>query len=184
MVSNIQARFGEAALEVVQGDITKQEVDVIVNAANRHLRGGGGVDGAIHRAGGPLLSLECGWHAGCFPGKVVPTCAGNLKAKRVYHAVGPIWRGGENGEANLLASCYLEALALAEREGHSSIAFPSISTGAYRYPVKQAASVAMEIVARFLASAQSARLVRFVLFDEKTFAAYAEALREQTQPQS
>jgi O-acetyl-ADP-ribose deacetylase (regulator of RNase III) len=173
-----QARFGEAALELVQGDITREAVDALVNAANARLAGGGGVDGAIHRAGGPAIMEECRRIGGCPTGKVVATTAGKLSAKRVLHAVGPVGRGGGNGEAELLASCYREAFALAEQEGLASVAFPSISTGVYGYPVEQAARVALEAVATALAAAKAVKLARFVLFDDRAFDAYAAVLTE------
>ncbi|MCL2000800.1 MAG: O-acetyl-ADP-ribose deacetylase [Planctomycetes bacterium] len=171
-----RAKFGAATLELARGDITREAVDAIVNAANEKLAGGGGVDGAIHRAGGPAIMEECRRIGGCPTGKVVITTAGQLAAKHVLHAVGPIWRGGANGEAELLASCYREALTLAEQKGLVSVAFPSISTGIYGYPVDQAAATALSTVAAFLAKAKVVQLARFVLFDDRTFDAYAAAL--------
>lgn len=177
-----ETRFGEAALELVEDDITRESVDAIVNAANERLACGGGVDGAVHQAGGPSIMAECRRIGGCPTGHVVSTTAGTLFAKRVLHAVGPIWRGGQNGEPELLASCYREALTLAEREGLESVAFPSISTGVYGYPVDQAARVALTTVAASLRHARVVRRVRFVLFDDHTFSAYAAALSELVQP--
>src|SRR2546430_2014623 len=130
-------------IELVLGDITAQEVDAIVNAANPTLLGGGGVDGAIHRAGGPAILEECRDLAGCAPGDVKPTGAGNLPARYVLHAVGPVWPGGDQGEAELLASCHRRAIELAAGLGCASVAFPAISTGAYGYPVEEAAPVAI-----------------------------------------
>jgi O-acetyl-ADP-ribose deacetylase (regulator of RNase III) len=130
-------------IEFVLGDITEQEVDAIVNAANPGLLGGGGVDGAIHRAGGPSILEECRLLGGCAAGGVKPTSGGRLPARHVLHAVGPIWRGGAEGEAELLASCHRRAIELADELGCTSVAFPAISTGAYGYPVGLAAPVAI-----------------------------------------
>lgn len=174
----IQRRIGSALLELVQGDITHQAVDAIVNAANEGLRGGGGVDGAIHRAGGPSIMEECRRIGRCKTGDAVVTTAGLLPAKVVIHAVGPVWYGGKRGEADLLASCYRRSLELAVEGRHESVAFPSISTGAYGYPVDKAARVALKTVIDFLKGQEQIKLVRFVLFDRKTYDAYAEALKE------
>ncbi len=165
-------------LELVQGDITNQEVDAIVNAANSALAGGGGVDGAIHRAGGPSIMEECRRIGGCPTGSAVATGAGKLKAKSVLHAVGPVWRGGGRGEPELLAAAYDACLKIASDSGYRSIAFPSISTGAYGYPVGAAAKIALQTAADFLIGESSIKLVRFVLFDSATLAAYAEALKQ------
>ncbi|MCL2001321.1 MAG: macro domain-containing protein [Planctomycetes bacterium] len=172
-----RARFGAAALELAMCDITRETTDAIVNAANEGLAGGGGVDGAIHRAGGPEIMAECRRIGGCQTGKVVATTAGQMAAKRVLHAVGPIWRGGGHGEPELLASCYREALALAEREGLASVSFPSISTGAYAYPVEAAARVAIKTVAEHLQTSTAIKLVRFVLLG-RSFGVYSAALTE------
>jgi len=165
-------------LELVQGDITNQKVDAIVNAANSALAGGGGVDGAIHRAGGPSIMEECRNIGGCPTGSAVATGAGNLGAKSVFHAVGPIWRGGGRGEPELLAGAYAACLKIASDSGYRSIAFPSISTGAYGYPVEAAAKIALQTAAGFLRGESSVELVSFVLFDSATLAAYAEALKQ------
>ncbi|MCC8190313.1 MAG: O-acetyl-ADP-ribose deacetylase [Planctomycetes bacterium] len=165
-------------LEVVRGDITRQRVDGIGNAANAALAGGGGVDGAIHRAGGPTILAECRQIGGCPTGGAVMTGAGNLPAKRVLHMVGPRWRGGKAGEADLLASCYREALGLAGAAGLETVAFPSVSTGIYGYPVEQAARIAIRTIRDVLAGGGPPRLVRMVLFDDRTLAAYEEALAE------
>jgi len=170
-------------LSLVQGDITKQATDAIVNAANSSLMGGGGVDGAIHRAGGPTILEECKQivaKQGRLPaGKTVITTGGNLSAKYVIHTVGPIWNDGKNNEAQILASCYKESLKMAEAKKLNSISFPAISTGAYRYPLDQAAKVALEAVIWFLKDeAASLKEARFVLFDEGTFGAYRKVLRE------
>lgn len=170
-------------IDLVLGDITRQEVDAIVNAANSSLLGGGGVDGAIHRAGGPTILEECiairAARGECPTGEAVLTGGGHLLAKYVIHAVGPVWRGGDQGEPELLASCYRNALRIAAEHGFRSVAFPSISTGIYGYPVPLAATKAVATVASFLSSEPaSPSLVRFVLFDALTFATYAGALDE------
>jgi O-acetyl-ADP-ribose deacetylase len=170
-------------IELVLGDITRQAVDAIVNAANSTLLGGGGVDGAIHRAGGPAIHEEClairAERGECPAGEAVLTGGGHLPARYVIHAVGPVWRGGDQGEPQLLASCYRNAMRIAAEHGCRSIAFPSISTGIYGYPVSLAATKAVATVASFLSSEPaSPSLVRFVLFDTLTFATYAGALDE------
>jgi O-acetyl-ADP-ribose deacetylase (regulator of RNase III) len=173
----------QVKLSIIQGDITRQSTDAIVNAANSSLMGGGGVDGAIHRAGGPAILDECKQivaRQGRLPtGKAVITTGGNLKAKYVIHTVGPIWHGGNSGEPKLLASAYHESLKLATENNLNSIAFPSISTGAYGYPVNQASKVAIDAVITFLSqSTTSLREVVFVLFDAQTLGAYTSALKE------
>jgi O-acetyl-ADP-ribose deacetylase (regulator of RNase III) len=170
--------LGQASLELVLGDITHQEVDAIVNAANSGLRGGGGVDGAIHRAGGPTIMHECRKYGRCPTGSAVITGAGELKASWVIHAVGPIYGGGNKGEAELLASAYRTSLKLAADNGATTVAFPSISTGVYGYPLDEAARIALSEVTKFLKSGTSLRTIRFVLFDEKTYAAYESALNQ------
>ena len=171
--------FGAATLELRSGDITRQAVDAIVNAANSRLAGGGGVDGAIHRAGGPTIMEECRRIGGCPTGKAVATTAGRLPAKWVFHAVGPVYRDGRRGESELLASVYASALNLADELGARTIAFPSISTGAYGYPLAEAAAIALRTTAAHLASpATGIRTAIFVLFDERTLAAYEGALAE------
>lgn len=178
-----QIEINQARLSLVQGDITRQTTDAIVNAANSSLLGGGGVDGAIHRAGGPAILEECKQivsRQGRLPaGKAVITTGGNLKAKFVVHTVGPIWSGGNRGEPQILASAYRESLELAARNNLRSISFPSISTGAYGYPVAEAARVAIDAVASFLKEkTASINEVVFVLFDSATLSAYAAALSE------
>jgi O-acetyl-ADP-ribose deacetylase (regulator of RNase III) len=163
-------------IELVLGDITQQDVDAIVNAANPSLLGGGGVDGAIHRAGGPSILEECRLLGGCEQGDVKPTLGGKLPARHVLHAVGPIWRGGAEGEAELLASCHRRAIELAAELGCGSVGFPAISTGAYGYPVELAAPVAIAAAKTALASHPSVELARFVFRDEKTLGAYRTAL--------
>ena len=163
-------------IELVIGDITTQHVDAIVNAANPSLLGGGGVDGAIHRAGGPSIRAECRELGGCQPGDVKATGAGGLPARHVLHAVGPIWRGGKAGEEELLASCHRRAIELAAELGVRSVAFPAISTGAYGYPVELAAPVAIEATRRALDEHPEVDHARFVFRDEPTLAVYKQAL--------
>jgi O-acetyl-ADP-ribose deacetylase (regulator of RNase III) len=165
-------------IRIIQGDITKSEADAIVNAANNSLLGGGGVDGAIHRAAGSELLEECRKLNGCETGEAKITKGYNLPAKYVIHTVGPIWRGGNNNEAQLLAACYRNSLKLAVENGIKKIAFPSISTGAYRFPVNRAAKIAMQEISNFLEENNSIEKVTMVCFDEGTTEIYKEALRE------
>jgi O-acetyl-ADP-ribose deacetylase (regulator of RNase III) len=181
--SGKEIKVNNARISVMQGDITGQATDAIVNAANSGLMGGGGVDGAIHRAGGPAILEECKEivsRQGRLPtGKAVITTGGNLKARYVIHTVGPIWRGGNKGERELLASAYNESLILAAKNGLTSVSFPSISTGAYGYPVDEAAGVAVKTVKDFLKKQESSVTeVVFVLFDSATFSVYASKLEE------
>lgn len=168
-----------AGIEIAKGDISKQEVDAIVNAANTTLLGGGGVDGAIHRAAGPELLEECRTIGGCPTGEARITKGYKLPAKSVIHTVGPVWNGGNHGEANLLKSCYVNSLTLANDHGMRSIAFPSISTGAYGYPIDQAARIAVSTVEECLAEQSSVELVRFVCFSERDLAVYEKVRSEQ-----
>jgi O-acetyl-ADP-ribose deacetylase (regulator of RNase III) len=172
---------GDRALAATVGDITRVAADAIVNAANESLAGGGGVDGAIHRAGGPAIMADLEARYGrarrCPTGSAVISAAGNLPATWVVHAVGPVWHGGAAGEAALLASAYRSAFALADDAGARSVTFPAISTGVYRYPVEEAAAIAVTAVTDALASAVSVRLATFVLFSEASFAAFEAALR-------
>jgi O-acetyl-ADP-ribose deacetylase (regulator of RNase III) len=161
-------------IEIVRGDITEQQVDAIVNAANSSLLGGGGVDGAIHRSGGPEILAECRLLGGCATGDAKATTAGWLPARHVIHTVGPVWRGGGEGEEELLASCHRRALEVAAELRCESVAFPAISTGVYGYPVELAAPVAIAAVRD--AIAPPVRLVRFVLFSEGHLAAFERAL--------
>jgi O-acetyl-ADP-ribose deacetylase len=162
-------------------DITKETTDAIVNAANSSLMGGGGVDGAIHRAGGPAILAECKSivaEIGRLPaGKAVITTGGRLAARYVIHTVGPVYSGGKRGEAETLASCHRECMRLADEHGIKSLAFPAISTGAYGYPVDEAANVAIAAVAKALRSASNVNVVRFVLFDGPTLNAYVNAAK-------
>lgn len=163
-------------IEAVRGNITLQHVDVIVNAANEGLRGGGGVDGAIHRAGGSEIMAECREIGHCATGDAVVTRAGRLSAKYIFHAVGPIYRGGRSGEAELLRACYSRCMALANERVLKSIAFPAISCGVYGYPIEEAAKIAVETVEDALARETSVELARFVLFSEADCAIYASLL--------
>lgn len=171
-------QFGPCRVELVQGDITQQEVDAIVNAANTRLVGGGGVDGAIHRAAGQTLKQQTDkrYADGCPTGSAVATEAGNLNAKYVFHAVGPIWRGGQHGEPELLRSACRRCLELAVENDCDSIAFPAISTGVYGYPIDLAAETSLTTVRDFLLERKKPSLVRFVLFDAGTYGAFARVL--------
>ena len=170
--------IGTGHIELVRGDITKQDTDAIVNAANTSLLGGGGVDGAIHRAGGPKILAECQRLGGCATGQAKITTGGNLKAKYVIHTVGPVYRGGRHGEAELLASAYRRSLEVAVENGVHTVAFPSISTGAYGYPIAQAARIALQAVANALRTHSRITLVRFVLFSAADLATYEQALAQ------
>lgn len=165
-------------IEVIEGDITKQTVDAIVNAANTTLLGGGGVDGAIHRAAGPELLEECRTLGGCPTGQAKITNGYKLPAKWVIHTVGPVWRHGNHGEDELLASCYRNSLALAERHGIRTIAFPSISTGAYRFPLERATRIAVNETKRFLARDQSVEKVAFACFGQDAFETYQRVITD------
>jgi O-acetyl-ADP-ribose deacetylase len=172
--------IGPGRLEIERGDLTRETVDAIVNAANSSLLGGGGVDGAIHRGGGPAILAECRAivaRRGSLPaGQAVITTGGHLTARRVIHTVGPVWQGGHAGEAETLAACYRNSLALADDEGLRSVAFPSISTGVFGYPIEEAAPVALRAIAEALPGARHVRLVRCVVFSEGDLAVYARAL--------
>ena len=174
----MEFKVGNAILELIQGDITDVEVDAIVNAANSTLLGGGGVDGTIHRRGGPQILEECKrirateWPDGLPTGKAVMTGGGGLKAKHVIHTVGPVWMGGFHVEAELLKQAYRNTLKLAVSKGLRTIAFPSISTGAYGYPVEEASSVALGAIKAFLLNEDKLEKVIFVLFTEKVYEIY------------
>jgi O-acetyl-ADP-ribose deacetylase len=173
--------FGAARVELVQGDLTRESVDAVVNAANSSLMGGGGVDGAIHRAGGPAILEECkrirAERGPLPPGEAVITTGGRLPCRYVIHTVGPVWQGGSAGEAETLGRCYTNSLAVAATHGCSSIAFPSISTGAFGYPVEKAAAVALSAVAEALRkSPGTVSRARFVLFSDRDLATYEAAL--------
>ena len=177
----MKTQIQQTDLELIQGDITKAQVDAIVNAANSQLIGGGGVDGAIRRAGGDKIEQACAEirkrEGGCPTGKAVITTGGNLLAKYVIHTAGPVWEDGNSGEAELLASCYQSSLRLAAENGIQSVAFPSISTGIYGYPTEKAAVVALTAVKEFVAQNNAApATIQFILFDEATHTCYKDAL--------
>jgi O-acetyl-ADP-ribose deacetylase len=177
----MELKVGNATLELIQGDITEVEADAIVNAANSTLLGGGGVDGAIHRKGGPKILEECKlirateWPDGLPTGKAVITSGGNLKAKYVIHTVGPVWLGGFHVEAELLKQAYRNTLKLAVSKGLKTIAFPSISTGAYSYPIEEASHIAIRTVKSFLEKEDRLERVIFVLFSKRDFEIYLKA---------
>lgn len=180
--SLVNMQIGNALVSIIQGDITQQETDAIVNAANSSLLGGGGVDGAIHRAGGPRILEECiairAAQGGCPTGEAVITGGGNLKARHVIHTVGPVWRGGSYGEDELLRNAYRNSLRVAVENNARTIAFPCISTGAYGFPVERAARIALETVREFLTNDNSLHEVRLVTFGETDFQAYARLMGE------
>jgi O-acetyl-ADP-ribose deacetylase len=173
-------QFGGQSIELQQGDISLQQVDGIVNAANSRLAGGGGVDGAIHRRGGPdiMRDTNARYPQGCPTGSAVISTAGKLDAKHVIHAVGPVWRGGGHGEGELLRAAYRRSFELAVEHGCRSVALPALSTGAYGYPMDQAASIALKTAVDFLKQHRRPVLIRFVLFDAAAFGAFAAALDE------
>jgi O-acetyl-ADP-ribose deacetylase (regulator of RNase III) len=183
----MEVKVGRSRLVLIRGDITDQETEAIVNAANPGLMGGGGVDGAIHRRGGPAILAECRairssrWPRGLPTGEAVITCGGNLKAHYVIHTVGPIYKGG-GGEAELLARAYCSSLRLALEKGIRTIAFPSISTGAYGYPIDEAAKVALRAVMEFLRENDGLEEVRFVLFSERDLQIYLQAMTRIDRP--
>jgi len=174
----MEAKIGKATLELLQGDITGQDTDAIVNAANRSLLGGGGVDGAIHRVAGPQLLAECRTLGGCQTGDAKITKGYRLKAGHVIHTVGPIYHSEGKRAPELLASCYRRSLGLASENKLNSVAFPSISTGAYGYPLEEAAPIALRTVIDYLTSHPDIQLVRFVLFGKDAYQAYEKALKD------
>jgi O-acetyl-ADP-ribose deacetylase (regulator of RNase III) len=171
--------IGTSPIELVQGDLTHETTDGIVNAANAELAGGGGVDGAIHRAGGPEIMAACRAIGSCPTGRAVVTTAGALPAGKIIHAVAPRYKDGTHGEAAQLASAYNAALEIASQEGLKTIAFPSLGTGAHGYPVKGAARIALGTVIDFLGSHPQVERVRFVLYDDETLEAYQQILMEE-----
>ncbi len=174
----MQITVKNSILELVQGDIVHQEVEAIVNAANTTLLGGGGVDGAIHRVAGPELLEHCKKLGGCNTGDAKLTPGFRLKARYVIHTVGPVYRDGKGKESALLASCYQRSLEVAKENQIKSIAFPSISTGAYRYPLHEASRIALDSITHFLDEHESPEIVRFVLFGEEAFQTYRQTLLE------
>jgi len=173
----MEIQINQGTLILVEGDITREETDAIVNAANSRLLGGAGVDGAIHRAGGPSILEECRKIGGCPTGQAVITGGGKLKARYVIHTVGPVYQGGQKGEADLLRSAYLSSLRLAAARGLKSVAFPAISTGVYSYPLAEAAHIALKTAVDYLRIHADLAEIRFVLFDRRTYDAFAEELR-------
>ncbi|MDO8445174.1 MAG: O-acetyl-ADP-ribose deacetylase [Deltaproteobacteria bacterium] len=173
----MEIKIDDSTLSLLRGDITQEETEAIVNAANSALAGGGGVDGAIHRAGGPKIMEECRRIGGCPTGQAVITTGGNLKARYVIHTVGPIYRDGKSGEPELLASAYRNSLKIAVEKGVQSISFPSISTGAYGYPINEAAGIALGSAIDFIKTHRNPKLIRFVLFSDRDLKAYEEALK-------
>lgn len=175
----METKIESTVIRLVLGDITKEETDIIVNAANTALRGGGGVDGAIHRAGGPSILQECiqKYPDGCNTGEARITTAGKMAAKYVIHTPGPIWRGGQQNEESLLKQCYLNSLLLATEEKAESIAFPSISTGVYSFPIEQASNIALSTVIDKLPET-TIKEVRFVLFSESDYQIYEKNLKQ------
>jgi O-acetyl-ADP-ribose deacetylase (regulator of RNase III) len=178
----MEIKIGRSVVELKQGDLTRQAADAIVNAANSSLLGGGGVDGAIHRAGGPAILAECRRLGGCEPGDAKLTTGGKLPARHVIHTVGPVWHGGGQREPETLASAYRRSLEVASENGLRSVAFPSISTGAYGYPIQRAAELALATVANYLKSHQDIERVTFVLFSQHDLIVYETALKELNLP--
>jgi O-acetyl-ADP-ribose deacetylase (regulator of RNase III) len=174
----MEIKVGKSRIRLKQGDITKEAVDAIVNAANTSLLGGGGVDGAIHRAGGPAILEECKKLGGCRPGNAKITTGGKLPAKHVIHTVGPIWHGGHGNEEATLASAYRRSLEVARENGLKSVAFPSISTGAYGFPIPLAARLAFKTIMEFLKGADAAMEITMVLFSAADLKQYEAALKE------
>ena len=175
----MEIKINKGILSLIEGDITEQETEVIVNAANKSLLGGGGVDGAIHRTGGPVILEECKKIGGCDTGEAVITSGGNLKANYVIHTVGPVYRDGHR-EPELLENAYKNSLKLASAKGIRSIAFPSISTGVYRYPLKEAAEIALSTAIAYLKENVDIDIIRFVLFGQTALQAYEKVLKDQT----
>jgi O-acetyl-ADP-ribose deacetylase (regulator of RNase III) len=173
-----RVKIGASTLEIVEGDITKQDTEAIVNAANSSLLGGGGVDGAIHRAAGPQILEECRKIGGCPTGEARITTGGRLPARWVIHTVGPVYRDGKHGEADLLASAYRNSLRLASERDIKTVAFPSISTGAYGYPLAEAARIALTTARDHLKARPEIAAVRFVLFGQAAYRAYDVVLAE------
>ncbi len=178
----MEKKMNRGVLSFMLGDITVQDTEAIVNAANRSLLGGGGVDGAIHRAGGREILNECMRIGRCETGEAVITTAGKLAAKYVIHTVGPVYRDGQHGEPEQLRNCYYNSLKLASEKGIKSMAFPSISTGAYRYPIADAAAIAIRTVIEYLEKNSDIELIRFVLFSERDLKVYERVMEELAGP--
>jgi O-acetyl-ADP-ribose deacetylase (regulator of RNase III) len=174
----MEVRINQGVLALVEGDITAEETEAIVNAANSRLMGGAGVDGTIHRAGGPSIMAECRKIGGCPAGQAVITTGGGLKARYVIHTVGPVYQGGTKGEAELLKSAYLSSLKLAAANRVRSISFPAISTGVYSYPPAEAARIALETAVAYLREHTDIELIRFVLFDRPTYDLFTRTLKK------
>ncbi|KYK21504.1 RNase III inhibitor [Thermoplasmatales archaeon SM1-50] len=174
----MEQHINASTLILTCGDITKETTDAIINAANNRLAGGGGVDGAIHRTGGPTIMKECRKIGGCPTGKAVITTGGNLKAKYVIHTVGPRYQEGTRNEAALLKSAYLESLKLASKKNLKSVAFPAISTGVYGYPLNEAANIALQTTIDYLKEHQDITLVKFVLYDQNSYNIFIEELKK------
>jgi len=174
----MDVKVNNAVIALVQGDITAEETDAIVNAANSGLRGGGGVDGAIHRAGGPSIMEECRKIGSCPTGQAVVTGGGNLKARYVIHTVGPVYRGGSRGEAGLLKSAYREGLKRVTEKGLTSVSFPAISAGVYGYPLEEAARIALTTAIDYVKDHDEIRLIRFVLFSRDIYDVFSDELKQ------
>ena len=174
----MEIKINNAVITLVLGDITKEETDAIVNAANSGLRGGGGVDGAIHRAGGPSIMKECREIGSCPTGQAVITGGGNLKARYVIHTVGPVYRGGARGEKELLNSAYRESLKKVTQKGLRSVSFPAISAGVYGYPLREAASMALTTIIDYVSDHEEIELVRFVLFSQDIYDVFSDELKK------
>jgi len=174
----MEITVNNAVIELVQGDITKEETEAIVNAANSGLKGGGGVDGAIHRAAGPSIMEECRAIGYCPTGQAVVTGGGNLKAGHVIHTVGPVYSGGNRGEADLLKSAYLESLKKVTQNGLKSVSFPAISAGIYGYPLTEAAYIALKTIINYVKNHEGIELVRFVLFSQNIYDVFSDELKK------
>ena len=174
----METKINQTSIVLVCGDITKETTDAIVNAANKHLAGGGGVDGAIHSAGGPAIMEECRRIGGCPTGQAVITTAGKLLAKYVVHTVGPVYHGGNKGEADLLQDAYRNSLKLARENGLQSISFPAISCGVYGYPIDEAARLAMKTCIEFARENTGVKLIRHILFNRQIYDIFAAELKK------
>ena len=174
----MELKINQGILTLIEGDITSEETDAIVNTANSRLMGGAGVDGAIHSAGGPSIMEECRKIGGCPTGQAVITTGGNLKAKYVIHTLGPVYQGGTKGEANLLKSAYLSSLKLASARGLKSISFPAISTGVYSYPLAKAAHIALKTAIDYLRENTDIEVIRFILFDRRLYGIFADEFKK------